>query len=302
MTNRIRLGWLSAPALLLASAAAASAADVKFEDGRVQKLEEGSEVVGPATITADNGKDTVILRKGAVLRYLPTQSEQGIVVENLFLKSGAADVDTSFNTRVATPAFWAYPEKATARAAFYVETFDSQTAYARLRQSDGRLRLFVSQVGNNVQEAQLGPNQGLTLQRSGGSLRFTTDPHNEWESEKTGLAGVRVVYPLSTGLLVDLYVPKATTGSIGAKAGQAGKTDVSNMVTSWKSGKVRIQTSLGGSMTGEGNIGPGISATIDNASGRIETGISKVEFATLKAAVSLTSEFESLATSSVVKP
>ena len=75
MTNRIRLGWLAAPALLLASAAAASAADVKFEDGRVEKLTDGAEVTGPATITADNGKDTIVLRKGAVIRYLPTQSE-----------------------------------------------------------------------------------------------------------------------------------------------------------------------------------------------------------------------------------
>ena len=300
MMNRIRAGWLAAPAVLVAFAAAASAAEVKYEDGRVEKLMPNAEVTGPAVVTGDNGKDTVTLRKGAVLRVLPKQSEQGIVVEGLFLKSGAADVDTSFSTRLATPAFWAFPEKADARAAFYVETFDAQTAYARVRSSTSKLRLFVGQVGENVLEAQLGANQGLTLQRSGSSLRFTTDPHNEWETDKTGL--VRIIYPLSTGLIVDLYVPKATTGGIGPKQGMSGKTEVSNMVTSWKSGKIRVQTAMGGTMTGDGEVGPGVQASVDNASGRIEMGFVRVQFATLKAAVSLTSEFESLATSSVVKP
>jgi len=297
MLNRIRLAWAAAPVALLATAASAFAADAKFADGRVQRLQPGEEVSGPAVVTADNEKDTVVLRKGAVLRYIGKETEKGVVVESLFLKSGAADVDTSFNTRISTPAFWAFPEKAEARAAFYAETFDGKTAYARSKKASGLLRLFAGQVGDNPMEAQLGEGQGITLQRSGESLSFTTDPHNEWQR---GL--VRVLYPLSTGLLVDLYVPKATTGAIGPKPGTSGKTDVSNMVTSWKSGKLRIQTALGGSMTGEGEIGPGVTATIDNASGRIEVGFVKVEFATLKAAVSLTSEFASLATSSVVKP
>jgi hypothetical protein len=300
---RIRLGWLAAPAALLAAAAAASAqnVDVRKADGTVMKISSGSEVVGPALVTAGTGarKDTILLRRGAVLRYLSQSSDaSGTPVESFFLKSGAADADLGFYTRLATPAFWAFPEKAGARSAFYVETFSATSSFARAARGSSLVRLVAGGESAAAQmEVHLGENQGVMLQRQpDGTLKFTTDPHNEW------LAGdVRVLYPLSTGLLVDLYVPKATSGQIGPKAGSAAKTDVENFVTSWKSGKVRIVTALGGS-TLEGEIGPGVTATIDNASGRIEIGFVKVEFATLKAALSLTSEFASLATSPISKP
>jgi len=298
MKRAFHPGWLSAPAALLCAASLASAATAKYPDGQSVKLAPGVDVTGPCEITSDNGTDKVVLRKGSVLRYLGTDTDaQGNVAESLFLKSGSADVDTSFYTRVATPAFWAFPEKAGTRAKFYAETFDSQTAYARSQPGSSLLRLVAGQKGETPMEAQVQEGQGITLQRSGEAIRFTTDPHNEWEK---GL--VRVLYPLSTGLLVDLYVPKATSGAVGPKAGESGKTETSNMVTSWKSGKIRILTSIGGSITGEGEIGPGVSASIDNQSGRIEIGFVKVEFATLKAAVSLTSEFASLATSAVSQP
>jgi hypothetical protein len=44
-----------------------------------------------------------------------------------------------------------------------------------------------------------------------------------------------------------------------------------------------------------------VTATIDEASGSIETGYVKVEFASLKSAISLTSEFASLAMSPLSK-
>jgi hypothetical protein len=301
MKGASRLGWLAGPAVVLGAACLASAATVTYPDGKSVKLSGGNEVTGPCTVVSENGKDRIDLRKGAVLRYIGTETDaKGNVAEMLFLKSGAADVDTSFFTRVATSAFWAFPEKAGSRAKFYTEAFDAKTAYARTAPGSSLVRLVAGSVDNMPMEAQLSAEQGVTLQRSGESLRFTTDPHNAWSDAASG--GVRVLYPLSTGLLVDLYVPKATSGSVGPKAGASGKTDVANLVTSWKSGKIHIQTSLGGSMTGEGDIGPGVTAAVDNQSGRIEIGFVKVEFATLKAAVSLTSEFASLATSAIAKP
>jgi hypothetical protein len=298
MMRPLRLGWFAAPAAILWAASLAPAATVTYPDGKSVKLSPGADVTGPCTVTADNGTDTVVLRKGAVARYLGTDADaRGSVAEMVFLKSGGAEVDASFYLRVATPAFWAFPEKDGTRAKFYAETFDAKTAYARSHEGSSLLRLFVGSAGDAPMEAQVLAGQGVTLQRSGEALRFTTDPHNEWQEGR-----VRVLYPLSTGLVVDLFVPKATSGTVGAKEGASGKTDVSNLQTSWKSGKMLIQTSIGGSLTGEGEIGPGVTATIDNQSGRIEIGFVKVEFATLKAAVSLTSEFASLATSAITTP
>ena len=297
-----KLGCFAAAFALLAAAGTASAGTIVYKDkeGTSETLVLNKYYSGEgATITGLNKDDKIVLKKGATVKFLGTATdEKGNKAENYFLKGGACTANLGFFTRVATPAFWAFPEKAGARSTFYVETFSATSSFARAARGSSLVRLVAGGESAAAQmEVHLGENQGVMLQRQpDGTLRFTTDPHNEW------LAGdVRVLYPLSTGLLVDLYVPKATSGYIGPKPGSSAKTDVDNSVTSWKSGKVRIVTTLGGS-TLEGEIGPGVTATIDNASGRIEIGFVKVEFATLKAALSLTSEFASLATSPISKP
>lgn len=293
------LSLLAVPLLLAAGASAAEAATVTYPDGRTEKLAPNKEVTGPAVVRNDDGKDSITLRKGAVLRYLGTEtSDKGAKAEMFFLKSGGASADIGYFTRLSTPSFWAFPEKDGARATFYAETFGMNTGYARAAEKSGLVRLLCDR--NLMTEVQLKADQGVTVEkdpRSPSTMGFTTDADNAWSK---GL--VRVVYPLPTGLYIDLYVPKATSGAIRPKAGVTGKTEVENKVTSWKSGKIRIVTLLGDAATGEGEIGPGVIATIDNASGRIEIGFVKVEFATLKAAVGLTSEFESLATSPIAKP
>ncbi len=295
--NRI---WasLAVPVLLAAGVSAAEAATVTY-DGKTEKLAPNKEITGPAVVKSDDGKDSITLRKGAVVRYLGTEtSDKGAKSEMFFLKSGGATADIGYLTRLSTPSFWAFPEKEGARASFYAETFGVNTGYARADGKTGLVRLLCDR--DNMTEVQLKAGQGVTVERDPRNpmtIGFTTDADNEW---RKGL--VRVVYPLPTGLIIDLYVPKATSGAIRPKAGVVGKTEVENKVTSWKSGKIRIVTVLGDSATGEGEIGPGVIATIDNASGRIEIGFVKVEFATLKAAVGLTSEFESLATSPISKP
>lgn len=293
------VGFAVAPLALVAAAASAGAATVRYPDGKVAALKSLEEVTGPATIMSESGKDTIEVRKGAVVRFLSSDTDaKGNKSESFFLKSGACDASLGFFTRLATPAFWAFPEKAGTRALFYAETFNTSTAYARSAKGSSILRLLVSPAAHGNLEVQLKESQGVTLQRKAEiDLRFTTDPHNEWRD-----GSVRVLYPLPSGLVIDLYVPKATAGFVQPKEGVAGKTDVKNQVTSWKSGKIKIVTAMGGKPTGEGDIGPGVMATIDNASGRIEIGFVKVEFATLKAALSLTSEFASLATSPITKP
>jgi len=298
-------GLVAIPFALAAAAGTAGAGTVKYPgpDGKTERLTVGQEVQGPATITGENPKDTIELRKGGVLRFLGTDTDaKGNKAESFFLKSGACDANLGFFTRLATPSFWAFPEKANVRAVFYAETFSpasggSPAGYARAAKGSGLVRLLLNPSTSGNLEVHLQENQGATLQRSGDrDVRFSTDPHNEW---RNGV--VRMVYPLPTGLAIDLYIPKATSGSIAPKAGMAGKTDVANAVTSWKSGKVWIATSKGSATLQQDGIGPGVTATIDEASGTIETGFVKVEFATLKAAVSLTSEFASLAMSPLSK-
>ena len=297
------LGVLAVPAAILLAAGSALAATVTYPDGKTERLTAGQEVKGPAVITTENGKDTVTLRKDAVVRFLGTDTdEKGNKAESFFLKAGACDANLGFYARLATPSFWAFPEKAGTRANFYAETFAGSTGtqgtgYARAAKGSGLVRLLVNPAAHGNLEVHLLENQGLTIQKSGErDIRFATDPHNDWKN-----GAVRMVYPLTTGLTVDLYIPKATSGAVGPKQGAAGKTDVENKVTSWKSGRIWIATSKGGAPINADGIGPGVTATVDEASGTIETGAVKVEFASLKAAISLTSEFASLAMSPLSK-
>ncbi len=297
MHMRILVGLVGAPVALLLAAGTAGAATVTYPDGKGGKTERitvNQEIKGPARITGENEKDTIDLRSGAVLRFLGTDTdEKGNKAESFFLKSGACDASLGFFTRLATSTFWAFPEKLGTRVSFYAETFPAvaggvPAGYARTTKGSSLLRLLMNPSANGNLEFQLAENQGVTIQRSGDrDVRFSTDPHNEWQG---GL--VRLIYPLSTGLSIDLYVPKATSGAVRPKAGVAGKTDV---------GKILISTAKGGAIMAADGIGPGVTATIDEASGTIETGFVKVEFATLKAAVSLTSEFASLALSPLSK-
>lgn len=305
------IGWFVAPLALLASAGVARAGTFTGSDGVPRKLALNQEVTGPGKITGLDPQDTIELRKDAVLRFLGTETDgKGNKAESFFLKSGSCDANLGFFTRLATPSFWAFPEKSGTRAQFYAESFapapasggapaGTPASYARATEGSGMVRLLLnpSKSGNVNLEVHLKANQGVTLQRSGDrDVRFTTDPHNDWKA-----GGVRMIYPLPTGLTIDLYIPKATSGSIAPKPGVAGKTDVKNDQTSWKSGKILIATAKGNTTLQQDGIGPGVTATIDEASGTIETGFVKVEFATLKAAVSLTSEFASLAMSPLSK-
>jgi hypothetical protein len=297
---RTWIRFAAAPLAVAVLAGAASAATVTYPDGKTSKLVFGQEVTGPATIHSEAGKekDTIVLRKGAVVRYLSTETDaKGNKAESFFLKSGACDANTGYFTHLATPSFWAFPEKQGTRASFYAETFGADTAYARTAGGSAAVRLLVTPAAHGDTQFQIGENQGVTLRMAGaGDLRFTTDPHNEWRN-----GAVRLVYPVASGVTIDTYIPKATSGAVRPSPDLAGKTSVENAVTSWKSGSIRIITLRGTAVLGDGQIGPGVTATIDNATGTIEIGFKRIEFATLKAAVSLTSEFASLATSPLSK-
>lgn len=287
---------LAVPLAILAAAGLAQAGTIKYDaDGSTKKLAPNEvSQPGPATITTDDGKDTLRLRRGAIVRFLSVETDaKGSKSESYFLVKGGVEANTGYYTRLATPAFWAFPEKEGARATFYAESFGVGTGYARVAKSSGMVRLL-----SDTSEVHLSADQGATIERGApGEIAFTTDTNNAQRPS------VRVVYPLATGILVDLYVPKATSGFVRPKPGVTGKTLVMNRVSSWKSGAILVSTYRGDSMIRSGLLAPGVPATIDNATGGIEFGgVVAVEFATLQAAVSLTSEFESLATSPLTKP
>ncbi len=294
---KVRWSPFAVPFAVLAAAGFAQAATVTYQDGSAKKLnKDESTQPGPGKITTDDGKDTLTLRTGAVVRYLGLETDsKGAKSESFFLVKGGVEANTGYYTRLATPAFWAFPEKESARATYYAESFGVGTGYARSAKGSGMLRLLC-----DTTEVHVHADQGVTVERGAqvGDVGFTTDTNNEWKPNV-----VRVVYPLPTGILVDLYVPKATSGFVMPKPNAPGKTLVMNRVSSWKSGGIQVSTYRGDSMIRTGKLAPGVPATIDNATGGIEFGgVAAVEFASLKAAVSLTSEFESLATSPLTRP
>lgn len=118
------LAVVGAPVALLLASGTSFAATATYPDGRTERLTVSQEVKGPARITSENGKDTIDLRKDAVVRFLGTDTdEKGNKAESFFLKSGACDSNLGYFSRLATPSFWAFPEKSGTRSAFYAETF-----------------------------------------------------------------------------------------------------------------------------------------------------------------------------------
>jgi hypothetical protein len=299
-----RIMWSVIPFVVMAAAGIARA-DTVTKDGQTSKLAPNQVVTGPATIRGVDANDTIELRKGAVVQFLGSEvDEKQARAESYFLKSGAVDASIGFYTRVSTPSFWAFPSAAGQRASFYAESFGVNVGYARAKKGSGMVRLLVDTKSRT--EVMLHENQGVTVDRTPAfpgadgrapSISFATDAHNDFQK---GLGRLR--YPLDTGLVIELFIPKATAGYIRPKADSPGKTVVKNSVSSWKAGKIQIVTLLHGSSAGTGEIGPGVEAVIDNASGKIEIGFVAVDFTSLKAAVSLTSEFESLALSPIAKP
>ncbi len=287
------LAWMVAPVVLVAGASAALAADTV--DGT--KLKVGAVVNGPATVTGVEKDDQVLLRPGAVLVCLEPDTEGSgasqVKTLHLFLKKGGADARVGFLTRLSTPSFYAFPEKQGVRAEFYVETFSAELGYARAKKGSGLLRVVDTVRGAEI---HLNEEQGVTLSApKTGKITFTTDPYNAFER---GL--VRVYYPLASGLVIDLKVPKATTGTVGP-AERAGETRIENLISSWKNGSIRIVTVLGGAVVKEAGLGPGVHANVTE-SGDIEIGFVKVDFKAVNAAISLTSEFASAAVSLFFRP
>jgi hypothetical protein len=88
-------------------------------------------------------------------------------------------------------------------------------------------------------------------------------------------------------------VPRATSGCSEPQEGGR-KTRISNDITSFKTGKIKVETDFGEGSGHPAELGPGTYAVIDNATGAITVIFTAVEFDILDRAISLTTEFATL--------
>ncbi len=256
----LRALLLVASAIALA-AARADAATVTWPGGKQEVLEVGREITGPAVVTSADGKDVIRLRPGAILRCLGEEiAADGSKAESFFLKSGAADADVGFFTRVSTTAFWAVATDPKGRVVFHAEGFPGGRGYARAAKESGTLRLLVVPGTPCNREGLLGPDQGALVALEKDGLRITTDADNDWRN-----GSARVLFPLAEGRFLDAYVPKATEAAILSLG--TNRVLVANGLSSWRGGRIRLITAVGEKRITDGEVGPGAAASLDPATG-----------------------------------
>lgn len=254
-------GLAAVASTLLLATTPAAAGTVTWPDGKQEPLEIGREVAGPAVVASADGKDAIRLRPGAILRSLGLdKDDKGGQSESFFLKSGAADADLGFFTRLATPAFWVFPADRKERAVFHAESFPGRRGYARAAKDSGRLRLLAMPGEPVSQEVGLGGNQGALVALEKDGLRVTTDADDEWRN-----GWVRILFPLAKDRFLDAYVPKGTEVAVLALGED--HVLVANGLSSWRGGRVRFNTLAAGKPVSEGELGPGAAATLDTATG-----------------------------------
>jgi len=119
-----------------------------------------------------------------------------------------------------------------------------------------------------------------------GNLCFRTGQANAGDVEihKSAAAGGDIV----------ASVPKASLGCFTDEADN--KTKICDDINSLKTAKIRLETRFAKG-TNAASIGPGTCALIDNATGAIQVLFTAVKFEILERAISLTSEFATLAQS-----
>jgi hypothetical protein len=262
---------------LLLTCAGTLAATVKYPDGTTKKLAKGDSVAaaaqGATIITSDDGKDTLTLRKRAVVRYEGADADdKGTKFESFFLVKGGLDANIGYTSRLATTGFWASPEKAGARASIYAESVGPGTGYVRVVEGSGVLRLLgLVERGPlvGVWEVGLQPGQGLRLASTASplvGLSWQTDQDNDADR-----GDARITWKLGGKLDLEVRLPRGVSGSIRAAPGEPGKLEVENEARSCRSGALGLATAIGGRQVATGSLPPGVHATVQTHSGSDST-------------------------------
>ena len=113
-----------------------------------------------------------------------------------------------------------------------------------------------------------------------------------YRTHQQNRGNVRVHKRVQGGTIIT-QVPRATSGCSEPQDGNQ-KTKINNDITSFKTGKILVETDFGDNAGEQAELGPGTYAVVDNTTGAITVVFTAVEFEILDQAVSLTSEFSTL--------
>lgn len=286
-------GILSVLALLAFGAVAADLVEgegVKLNGADVTEfpvtLNPGDVLTGPGVVRTV-GAGTLYLTEDAELR-VETPREEGW--EAFYLLGGAVRGEIGARVEVGSPGGWFVvpAENADARAEFYMRAMDGARGYFQVRSGSG-LVAYEPRAGQFPRySVLLTEGLGVELWSEGsGDLGFFTEQNNPLDLMLTA--------HVTEATDVNLWVPKATGGTLRQDQGGL-YTNLQSEAGSWKGGQIQGEVKVQGDVRSNIVLGPGANAVIDNITGLIVS-FAEVDFEIIERAISLTSEFQALATS-----
>jgi hypothetical protein len=255
--------------------------DVKVEAGKTVALKAGdtfSTMTSKVSYRSETGDD-ITFDAGSSVREEEVNSDGAAV----FMLKGSAAGTLSDRTLLGVAAGWVNaPQKTKAKVAVDA-TPGRENAGATFRAVDG-----AATIRYRSYKMYLMPAHSVTLDidpAAPGNLCFRTDQRNAGDVEIHKSAG---------GGDIVASIPKATLGCFTDEPDN--KTKICDDINSLKTAKIKLETRFAkGANTA--SIGPGTCALIDNATGAIQVLFTAVKFEILERAISLTTEFSTLAQS-----
>lgn len=233
-----------------------------------------------ATFTT-NGGDKFNLEPGSTARA--DGEENG--VDSLFLKWGAVFATLSGTSTLGVAASWVTTAEGEGTSEVYVEAPQGRSAgEALFRSIRGGVWLRYHSFNTWLPERH-----AVSLEVNSAEpqyFAFRTDQQNR--------GTVDLVKKLGGGEII-ARIPRATSGTV--EPVDPNKTKICNDVTSLKTGKIELETKFSGRKPKQAALGAGACALIDNLTGDIALVFEAVAFEILDRAISLTSEFSTLAQS-----
>lgn len=262
-----------------------NAKDVTLESGQTLATKAGDEIsTGKSSVVwrSDNG-DNVSIDIGSVAREEPTNQESAA----LFLLKGSATGMVGSKTLIGVAAGWAGAPEGT-KSKVLAETVPGREGTSGLfRAVEGS-----AYVSYGPYRATLPAAHSVTFDISHaapGNLEFRTGQQNAGD--------VQISKTVRQGESdeITVWVPKATAGYFSDEP--ENKTKICDDINSLKTAKIRIRTRFQSKGENNAAIGPGTCANVDNATGAIQLLFTAVSFEILERAISLTTEFSTLAQS-----
>jgi hypothetical protein len=254
---------------------------VTLESGKTLALKKGDLVDAKksgVSYRSDTG-DALLIEAGSVVR----EEETTTVAAGLFIMKGSVTGTLSEKTQLGAAAGWMTAGKGAKAKVLVESTAGHEDKEALFRAVEGG-----ASVSYRAFTVHLPPAHSVTLDidaAAPGTLCFRTGQQNAGEVE---------IDKATTAGQILAFVPKASLGCFTDDAGN--KTRICNDINSLKTAKIRLETRFGAT-TNTAAIGPGTCAVIDNATGAIELAFAAVKFEILERAITLTSEFSTLAQS-----